>query len=94
MGIFILWADVTHILEMNGFEGSRIDIKTINDVFDNTYFKINKVLLELTGIWPYQKIFDARLKQFIVIFILSIFSYPHVRIKMSCNGFYNKQINE
>ncbi|NP_001177547.1 odorant receptor 146 isoform X2 [Nasonia vitripennis] len=70
---------------MNGFETSSLNSKIINEVFDNTYFKINKILQELIGIWPYQKRFDALIKQFIVILILSMVAMPHINgIRVWC----------
>ena len=58
---------------------SKLDKETLLDVYNNEYFKINKILQETTGLWPYRSRFDKFIRRFIVLFVLGVVSVPHVR---------------
>ncbi|XP_031778375.1 odorant receptor 145 isoform X2 [Nasonia vitripennis] len=70
---------------MDKLKQSTVDIDTINNIFGNTYFKINKELQELVGLWPYQKGFSVRVVQTIMLFVLSFIMIPHLNgIRVWC----------
>lgn len=53
-----------------------------NEILNNNYFKVNRFLLKLTGLWPYQK---SHVK--LIIRTLYIFAIHSMMIPQVCTLF-------
>ena len=52
----------------------------VDKVYDNEYFRINKLLNLSTGLWPYRTGIFRILQRFIVTCVLGGVTVPHVSI--------------
>ncbi|KAJ8682708.1 hypothetical protein QAD02_018500 [Eretmocerus hayati] len=53
-----------------------MDLETLNSVYDNEYLKINKILQELTGLWPFGSKKQNFIRRVIALSTLSIIIMP------------------
>lgn len=70
-----------------------MDSKILKDVYNNEYFKINRVLQETTGLWPYQSRLQKLIRRCIVLFVLGIVTIPHVSVMININICASVEIN-